>query len=217
MQVLASYRTADGALKLVEWGPGGFSVDSHPMKLEDILAWDAAGTITWVSPETQAWARALAPRDSQAQGSQKDAGGPRLALLADILNVFTEYPGYTARYGTDTDIVIDSQVAQATWPTGKKRVDYSAHMKAVESERVAYFFELLKEQGGGLSFGGLQTESYSTFGTTRSGKTRQTVITGGGPLSYEWDYGTTREIIQSVCDRHGWQLKTVLRPAAAKY
>lgn len=216
MQV-ASYRTAEGETKVLDWGPGGFSVDGYPMKLDDVLAWDAAGTLSWASPETQAWARALVPHSKVSPEDRQENPGSRLTLLADILVAFAEHPGYTVRYGTDADIVIDNQVALATWPTGKRKVDYAAHMKAVESERVAYYYELLKEQGSGLSFGGFQTESYSTFGTNRSGKTHHTTITGGGPVSYDWDYGATRGIVETVCKRHGWRLKTVLRPAAAKY
>ncbi len=87
-----------------------------------------------------------------------------------------QYPGYTVAYGTDTDVVIDNQVADANWGTGKKKVEYSAIMKAVEPELTVYFWEILKEKGAGLSFGGFEAESYSTFGTKRSGKTKEVVI-----------------------------------------
>lgn len=231
---LASYRTAEGAAKVLEWDNGRFFVDGYEMALSDVLAWDAAGALAWVSPETQAWARALAAPQPAPQRATQPAPQPapepaaepaptaetgsRLALLADMLETFGGYPGYTAAYGTDTDITIDNSVALASWGTGKKKVEYSAHMKAVEAERVLYFFEILKESGGGLSFGGFQSESYSTFGAKRSGKTKEVVLGPNGvAMDYEWDYGQTRAIVESVCARHGWTVKVVLRPGSAKY
>lgn len=240
---LASYRTAEGAVKIIEWDEGRFLVDGYEMTLEQVLAWDSAGVLTWATPETRAWAQSLQPGPVAAPEPTSTASEPvtpepepvtpapspvvavdtppvgsRLALLADMLTAFSQYPGYTAQYGTDTDVTIDNMVAQASWGTGKKKVEYAAHMKAVEPERTLYFFEILKEQGAGLSFGGLESESYSTFGTKRSGKTKQVVLGPNGvAMDFEWDYGQTREIVESVCVRHGWKVKVVLRPGSAKY
>ncbi len=144
--------------------------------------------------------------------------GTRSALLADMLATFAQYPGYTAQYGTDTDIRIDNQVAQASWGTGKKKIEFSAQMKAVESERMLYYFEVLKEKGSGLSFGGIESESYSTFGTKRSGTRKEVVIGPGGvAMNAEWDYAATRRIVESVCAKHGWRMKVVLTPGATRY
>ena len=234
---LASYRTAEGAVKIIEWDEGRFLVDGYEMALDQILEWDSVGMLTWSTPETQAWARSLqastvaapapAPAAAVAEPQPEPAPettpdtlsvGSRLALLADMLAAFAQYPGYTAQYGTDTDVTIDNKVAQASWGTGKKKVEYSAHMKAVEPERTLYFFEILKEQGAGLSFGGFESESYTTFGKKRSGKTKEVVLGPNGvAMDYEWDYGQTRAIVESVCARHGWTVKVVLRPGSAKY
>ncbi len=224
---LATYRTADGTVKTIEWDEGRFVVDGAELALADLLAWDAAGSLSWVSPETQAWARSLAPQldsqepvpaQTQAQAAAAAQPDARLALLADILATFAQYPGYTAQYGTDTDITIDNKVAQANWGTGKKRIDYTAHLKAIEAERVVYFFEMLKEQGSGLSFGGFESESFTTVGKKRSGTTKEIVMGPGGvAMDATWDYGQTRAIVESVCVRHGWVLKVVLRPGSAKY
>jgi len=218
MQV-ASYRASDGSVKYVEWSDGRFLVDGYEMTLAQVLEWDAAGMLGWASPETQAWARSLAaPAPSVAPAPAEPAAGTRIALLADVLATVAQYPGYTAQYGTDTDVRIDNLVAQANWGAGKKKVEFSAHMKAVEAERTLYYFEILKEKGSGLSFGGFESESYSTFGTKRSGKTKEVVIGPGGvAMDYEWDYGQTRRIIESVCSRHGWRMKVVLTPGTAKY
>jgi hypothetical protein len=135
----------------------------------------------------------------------------REAVLAAILGAIGQYPGYAAGYGTDTDIVISDQVADANWGTGKKKVEYEAILKAVEAERTIYFWEILKEKGGGLSFGGFEAETYSTFGTKRSGTKKEVVLgPGGKAVDYEWDYAATRQIVEAAAARQGWTVKTVL-------
>jgi hypothetical protein len=142
----------------------------------------------------------------------------RMALLADIISAFESYPDYQVRYGTDTDIVIDNHIAAASWGVGHKKVDYTAVMKASEPERTLYYWELLKEQGAGMSFGGFESETYSTFGAARSGKKKQVVLGAGGvAIDYEWDYAATRGIVESVAARHGWKVKVVLRKKSAQW
>lgn len=149
---------------------------------------------------------------------QQHPRGSRLALLADMLDTFVLYPGYTAAYGTDTDITIDNELARASWGAGKKKVEYAAAMKAVEPERTLYFWEIVKEQGSGVSFGGFESESTTTFGTKRWGSTKEKVIGPGGvAVDYTWDYGQTRAIVESVAARHGWTVKTVLSKKKAQY
>ncbi|HEY3316883.1 MAG TPA: hypothetical protein VGK50_00455 [Coriobacteriia bacterium] len=142
----------------------------------------------------------------------------RDALLPAILAAFAAYPGYNVRYGTDTDVVIDNRVADASWGTGKKKVEYEAILKAVEGERTLYFWEMLKEQGAGVSFGGFESESYSTFGAKRWGKTKEVVVgPGGKAMDYEWDYAATRRIVEDVAARGGWKVKVVLRKKSAQW
>ncbi len=151
-------------------------------------------------------------------GTAAPANANRTDLLAAILQTLAQYPGYHAEYGTDTDIVVDNKLADASWLGGRKKVEYSAILKALEAERTVYFWEVLKESGAGLSFGGFESESYSTFGTTRSGKTKQVVLgPDGKEVDVEWDYGATRKIIESVAAAHGWRVKTVLRKGSAKW
>ncbi len=115
-------------------------------------------------------------------------------------------------------MVIDNQVADATWGTGKKKVEYSAMMKAVEPELTVYFYEILKESSSGFSFGTVEAESYTISGTTRSGK-QSMVIMGptGVATNWEWDYGDTRRVVEDVVTRHGWKLKTVLQKKSAQW
>jgi hypothetical protein len=146
------------------------------------------------------------------------ASGTRDAVLMAVMAAFAAYPGYVVAYGPGTDIVIGNQVADASWGTGKKKVEYSAALKAVEPERTLYFWEMLKEKGAGLSFGTFESESYSTFGTKRSGTTKEVVIgPGGAAVDYSWDYGKTRAIVEAAAAQHGWRVKVVLNKAKAMW
>lgn len=245
---IARYRTAQGEEKIIDFDNGGFFVDRYPMELEQVLGWDASGLLVWVSPDTRSWAyglRAFVPIPVAADSPQAAPAaavpsspavatpaaaaaptsaptaapvGTRAALLTDILAAISEHPGYRAVYGTDTDIAVDNTVADASWSTGKKKVSYEAIMKAVEEERVLYFWEMLKESSSGLSFGTMESESYTTSGMKRWGKTKEKVIGPGGVVvDYEWDYGKTRQLVESVCARHGFRLKVVLRKGSARY
>lgn len=139
------------------------------------------------------------------------AAGTRDALLGELMATFSGHGGYTAAYGNGTDLSLNNQVADANWGAGKKKVTYEAVMKAIEPERTLYFWEVLKESGSGLSFGGADFESTTTFGAKRSGKTREVVIGPQGKVvDYSWDYGATRNLATEIAARHGWQVKTVL-------
>lgn len=231
---VARYRTAQGEEKIIDFDNGGFFVDRYPMELEQVLGWDASGLLVWVSPETRSWAyglRAYAPAPTAESAAPivgaaptaptatpAPTAGTRAALLSEILATVAEHPGYRAAYGTDTDITIDNTVADASWGTGKKKVSYEAIVKAVEEERVVYFWEMLKESSSGLSFGTMESDSYTTSGMKRWGKTKEKVVGPGGVVvDYEWDYGKTRQLVESVCARHGFRLKVVLRKGSARY
>lgn len=142
----------------------------------------------------------------------------REGLLAAILETLGQYPGYDAKYGTDTDILIDNKVADASWGVGKKKIEYSAMLKAVEAEKTVYFWEMLKEVGSGMNFGGFESESYTTIGKKRSGKTKQVILGPGGvEVDAEWDYGATRKLIEGIAAARGWRVKVVLRKGSAKW
>jgi len=142
----------------------------------------------------------------------------RDAVLPAILAAFAAYGGYNVRYGTGTDVVIDNKVADASWGTGKKKVEYEAVMKAVEGERTIYFWEILKEKGAGLDFGGFEGETTMTMGSKRWGAKKEVVIgPGGKAMDYEWDYAATRHVVEGVAAAHGWQVKVVLRKKSAEW
>ena len=142
----------------------------------------------------------------------------RLALLADVLTTLGQYPNYTSQYGTDTDIVVSNEVANASWAGGKKKIEFSAIMKAVEAEHTIYYWEMLKESGSGLNFGGFDAEMSTTVGMKSWGTKKETVIGPDGiAMDAEWDYAATRRIVENVAARHGWQVKVVLKKNSAQW
>ena len=166
-------------------------------------------------------APAPAPPPAPAPASPASAAlvpATRIDLLAEILATIGRYPGYRASYGTDTDITIDNQVVDATWSTGRRKIEYSAVLKAVEPEATVYFWEVLKEQGSGLGLGQLDSESYTTVGMKRSGKVKEVDLGPEGVVAdAAWDYAATRQIVESVAAARGWRLKTVLRKSSAQW
>ncbi len=144
--------------------------------------------------------------------------GTRDAVIGRIAEAFAQYPAYNVRPGTHSDLEIDNQVAEGAWGTGKKKVEYEAVLKAVEPEQTVYFWEILKEKGAGVSFGGFESESYSSFGGKRWGTKKEVVIgPGGKALDYTWDYAATRRIVEDVAAANGWRVKVVLRKKAAQW
>jgi hypothetical protein len=170
------------------------------------------------TPAPQVAAQPAAEVAAQPAAQPAATPGTRLGLLADVLETFAQYPDYTVGYGTDTDVLIHNEIARANWGIGKKKVEYRAMMKAVEAERVLYFWEMLKEEGAGLSFGGVETENTTTFGGKRWGVTKEKIIAPGGTVvDYTWDYAQTRRIVEAIAAKHGFAVKVVLRKKNVTY
>ncbi|MCX8007224.1 MAG: hypothetical protein N3B11_03805 [Coriobacteriia bacterium] len=225
MQTVATYTTSEGDVKELVWEAGRFFVDGYEIALADVLAWDAAGLLSWASPETQAWARSLAPQPAatatataEVQPAQPGtAVSARDALVADIRAALVERTGYEVVSGARSDLEVRSAVASANWGTGTKTVDFEAVLTVSDPERTVFYWEVLKERGSGLSFGAVESESYTISGWKRSGtKTEAVAGPQGIALDYSWDYGKTRSLIEQACARHGYTFKPVLRRAKAE-
>lgn len=180
-----------------------------------VNAWYDSETGRQLTPPQPASAAAVA--SAPAPAAPAPAAGTRDSFLTDLMATFAQYPGYAVAWGSDTDMTVSNKVADANLGTVKKKVDYEAALKAVEADRTVYFWEILKEKGSGLSFGGIESESYSTFGAKRYGTKKEVVIGAGGVASYEWDYGQTRAIVESVAARHGLRVKVVLSRKQASW
>ena len=171
-----------------------------------------SASVSTTQPATEQQASSAPTADQGAASAGKDE------LLGALTASLAQYPTYRVERGVDTDLVIDNKVADAVWAGGKKKVEYEAMLKAVEPERTIYLWEMLKEIGSGFSFGGVQAESWSTSGTRRSGKTKGATLTPDGvKAAYDWDYGATRQLIESVAVPAGWRVKVVLKKSSARW
>jgi hypothetical protein len=140
----------------------------------------------------------------------------RDAFLIDLMGTLSANPAYTAVWGPDTDMTIASNPVDGSWGAGKKRVEYTAALKAVEVDGTDYFWEMLKEQTSGFSFGTFESESYTQFGAKRSGTKKEAVV-GPGSASWEWGYGTLRALVEDAASRHGFMVKVVLQRSSATW
>jgi hypothetical protein len=169
-----------------------------------------------VVPTAPAAEPAPGPSAAPAPAPSAAAEG-RDTVLQAIMAAFAQYPGYAVAYEPGTDIAIHNVVADGSYGSGVKKVEFEAILKAVEQERTVYYWEMLKEKGAGMSLGGFESESYSTFGTKRSGTKKEVLVGPGGSVAWDWDYAKTRQIVEAVAAQHGWKVKTVLRKGAAQW
>jgi hypothetical protein len=144
------------------------------------------------------------------------APGTRVGFLTDLMAAFSDSPSYTAEWGADTDMTISSNPLDGMWGIGKKRAEYIAALKVSEPDRTVTFWEVLKERSSGMTFGTFESETYTTFGTKRSGTKKETVI-GPGAGSWEWGYGTTRKVVEEIAARHGFNVHVVLTRNSATW
>lgn len=83
----ASYVSTDGTDKVIDYSDGKFSVDGQFVAREQVLAWDAQGSLSWSSPLTSEWAAGL-PSGEAVAPSEKASLFSRLPGWAKVLFVF---------------------------------------------------------------------------------------------------------------------------------
>jgi hypothetical protein len=179
---------------------------------------DQGAPVAVAAAESPAAAPPEAPVITPAPGAPASAAaaGTRVGFLTDLMAAFSDSPSYTAEWGADTDMTIASNPLDGTWGVGKKRAEYSAALKVSEPDRAVTFWEILKERSSGMTFGTFESETYTTFGTKRSGTKKEKVI-GPGSGSWEWGYGTTRKVVEDIAARHGFAVRVVLTRHSATW
>lgn len=143
-------------------------------------------------------------------GYENPAGSVREALLQEILN-FSEAGPFRITRGSDTDVVITSEVTDSSWYSGKKKVIYTAQLLLSEREKTAYYWEMLKETTSGLSFQvGMQKRKIK--GIELFQKSREKGYAPGGELvyDYQFDYGSLRDAFKQLVTGQGWKFKVVV-------
>ena len=136
--------------------------------------------------------------------------------MQDISEKLSEL-GLPAHDGTDTDIAVSTELVNAKWRTGSKKISYEAAILADEREQIIYMYENTTESGQGLSFG--MSEEMSV----QSGSTLFRNLGGvhygpdGKACEYELDLGAVPKAVKETALHYGWKFKTVMSRRKASY
>ena len=125
--------------------------------------------------------------------------------------------GVTARADAATDLLVEAELLDISFGTGKKKIRYEAAVLADEEERTIRLYEKTTELGAGFSFG-MSAES-----SIQSGKTpfRKVMSVQYGPegkvYEYTFDIGAIAKTVKNAAEQNGWKFKTVIIKKKAMY
>lgn len=99
----------------------------------------------------------------------------------------------------------------------RKKLTYAASLRIDDAAKTLNFSEMLTESGSGFSAGGdsdggistgwgVKTETYNTFKGPRSGTIQEQSSLFGKDYTYQFDYSEVRSKVQSIAEKHGYQL-----------
>ncbi|MCJ7805962.1 MAG: DUF4339 domain-containing protein [Clostridia bacterium] len=138
-------------------------------------------------------------------------------ILQEILKHSDAGP-FSITRGSDTDVLITNEVTNSSWFSGKKKVVYTAQILLKESEKTAYYWEMLKETSSGISFQvGFQKRKIKGVELFQQSREKGYAPDGGLVYDYQFDYGTLREAFKQLVGQHGWKLKVVLARGKTTY
>ncbi|HEX2925664.1 MAG TPA: hypothetical protein VHP38_05330, partial [Ruminiclostridium sp.] len=135
-------------------------------------------------------------------------------LISEIVPKLDQM-GIVYTLGQGTDIAIECEFLDAGWGIGNKKIQYTSRVYFDESANTVTMWELTKEIGSGLSFGGDSETSFQS-GATLFRKVKS-VHYGPDGKAYEYNLnlGAIPKAFKETAKAHGWKFKTVLRPNKA--
>lgn len=140
----------------------------------------------------------------------------RELILSQITDGYSNL-GLSFSQGLSSDIEIHSEFLNAGWSIGKKKILYDAFLYANESEKMVYLWEMTKETGGGVSFGG-GIESFSQTGATAFRKVKSVQYGPEGKVfEITLDLGAIPRIAKEAAKQYGWKFQTVVKADKAKH
>lgn len=142
------------------------------------------------------------------------ASGTRTGFLIDLMAVFAQSRAYTAGWGSDTDMTIASNPVDGMWGTGGTRAEYASALRVAEVDRVVHFWEMLKENGSAVPLQAVGPDAYAPA-VAQVPDATQKASADPRSTSWEWGYGTTREVVEEVAARHGFTVRLALTRDAA--
>lgn len=137
-------------------------------------------------------------------------------LLSTISEKFNQM-GIKYSIGNATDITVSAEFLDAGWSTGSKKINYEASIFADDVSNTVFMWEMTKEVGQGLSFGG-ESDSYFQNGKTLFRKVKCVQYgLDGKAYEYTLDLGAIPKAAKETAAQYGWKFKTVLSKNKAMY
>lgn len=137
-------------------------------------------------------------------------------LLAEIRMKLTEFE-LAFQNGDGTDIAINSELLDAEWLSGSKKIVYESLIFADKRGKTVYMYEKTSESGNGLSFGSDSETSFQS-GATLFRKVKSVKYgLEGKAYEYNLDLGAIPKAVKEAAEHHGWKFKTVLNKNKAMY
>jgi len=125
--------------------------------------------------------------------------------------------GLEAKPDEKTDLVVEAELLDAKFSTGKKKIRYECAILADETERTVKMFEKTTEINVGVSFG-ISGESSTQSGKTLFRKVKSVQYGPEGKVyEYSFDLGSIPKTVKQIAKQNDWKFKTVIIRKKAMY
>jgi len=119
--------------------------------------------------------------------------------------------------GNGADITIHTELLDASWSTGSKKISYEASVFLDEPKQTVLMYEKATELGHGISFGETEESSFQS-GKTLFRKVKSVQYGADGKVyEYTLDLGAIPKAVKETAEQYGWKFKTVLSRKKASF
>ena len=118
--------------------------------------------------------------------------------------------GLKAERSDKTDLSVETELLDASFSTGKKKLHYEAMILLDESDKTVKMYEKTTETSAGISFG-ISGESSVQSGSTLFRKVKAVQYGPEGKVyEYNFDLGAIPKSVKAAAQAAGWKFKTVI-------
>ena len=112
--------------------------------------------------------------------------------------------------GGQTDLSVDTELIDAGFSTGKKKIHYEALILLDKAENTVKMYEKTTETSSGISFG-MSGETSMQSGSTLFRKVKSIQYGPEGKVfEYNFDLGAIPKAVKTAAQAAGWKFKTVI-------
>ena len=125
--------------------------------------------------------------------------------------------GLAVKASDKTDLILDTELLDASFSTGKRKLQYEAMILLDEGDKTVKMYEKTTETSAGMSFGMSGETSFQSGSTLmRKVKCVQYDPTGKA-FEYNFDLGAINKAVKAAALAQGWSFKTVILKKNAMY